>query len=200
MNGTLYDALTWMIERSMLGPLRRELLASLTGAVVEVGAGTGLNFRYYAPEARVLAMEPDPSMARRASKRAAAAQAAIELRVGDDAMLETLPPQSVDAVVFVLVLCTIDDPLRALRRAARVLKPRGRLVVMEHVRSPGRLGRWQDRLAPVWRRLADGCSLNRDTAALLAQAGFETAGVRERRISRIAPIQHLIVGAAYSRQ
>jgi ubiquinone/menaquinone biosynthesis C-methylase UbiE len=91
-----------------------------------------------------------------------------------DAAAESLPypDASFDAVVFALVLCTVADPDRALAEAGRVLRASGRLVVLEHVRGEGRLARWQDRLSPVWRRVAAGCHPNRDSRAAIERAGF----------------------------
>lgn len=200
MIGVLYDLLTAIAERRLFRSIRQELLAPLCGSVVEVGAGTGLNFLHYGAGVRVLAVEPDPSMAARARKRLDKAGAAIELRQGGDELLEGLSEGSVDAVVFTLVLCSVDDPLRALMRARRVLHPRrGTLIVFEHVRSPGHLGRWQDRLTPWWERITDGCHLNRETIQLIARAGYDTSALVERRISRVLPIQHVLIGTASPR-
>ena len=94
------------------------------------------------------------------------------------------------------MLCTIDDPSAAVARALRILKPGGVLVVLEHVRSPGALGRWQDRLTPLWRRVAGGCHLNRDTAALLMARGFRDRDFTRKRIVRFGLIQDIIYGVA----
>jgi len=87
-------------------------------------------------------------------------------------MWASRPDASLDAVVFTLVLCTVSDPDRALAEARRVLRPGGRLIVLEHVRSSGSLARRQDRLAPPWSRLIPGCHLDRDTATAVERAGF----------------------------
>ena len=163
---------------------------------MEIGAGTGANFPCYSGDVHVLALEPDPSMARRARAKIEAASVQIELRIADDRLLDTLPPNSVDAVVFTLVLCTVTDPLATLGRARRVLKANGMLVLLEHVRSGGTVGRFQDCIAPLWRCVAGGCHLNRDTSAAIAAAGFDVGAIRSKTLTRLSPIQELIYGTA----
>lgn len=191
----LYDPIIWPAERRTLGPLRKSLLADLHGDVLEIGAGTGLNFRYYPADARVIALEPDPAMLERARKRAAAAAARVTLELAGDERLKVLPAHSFDAVVFSLVLCSIEEPERTLRAASRVLRADGRAAVLEHVRSHGTLGAWQDRLQPLWGPVSGGCHLNRDTKTLLAQAGFDVSGLREQRF-RGGIVNELLFGYA----
>lgn len=196
MNGRIYDALTCRIERRVFGPLRAALLAPLRGRIVDVGAGTGANFPYYARGANVIALEPDPGMGRRAAHRIAAAAATIELRAETDAGLENLEAGSVDAVVYTLGLCTISDPMRTLERARRVLKPAGTIVVLEHVRGTGWAARFQNAIAPAWACAFGGCRLNQDTRALLERAGLDTRAVAPHRIGALSPVADLIVGVA----
>ncbi len=166
-----YDRMTGPVERGWLGERRGQLLAELTGDVLDVGAGTGAGLPHYRAGARVIAAEPDPAMRAQLARKAVGAPVPVEI---SDAAAESLPypDASFDAVVFTLVLCTVADPERALAEAGRVLRPTGRLVVLEHVRGEGRLARWQDRLTPVWRRIAAGCHPNRDTRAAVERAGF----------------------------
>ncbi len=184
----------WPAERGRLGRLRRQLLSDLHGDILEIGAGTGANFAYYPSGARVLALEPDPAMLARARNRAASASAGITLERAGDERLAALPARSFDAVVFTLVLCMVREPLKTLAEVRRVLRPGGRLVVIEHVRSSGGLGKLQDRLRPLWERLAAGCQLNRETKALIAQAGFDVRTLREERIPG-ALVRDLIAGS-----
>lgn len=184
-----------MAERTVLGRLRSELLCGLHGDVIEVGAGTGANFPYYSAATRVLALEPDKAMFVRAQKRLRDSAARITLELAGDERMATLPAQSFDAVVFTMVLCTVPDMQTALAAARRVLKRTGSLVVLEHVRSHGALGTWQDRLRPLWERVAAGCQLNRDIRTAVAQAGFDVAGIREVRISGVI-VRDLIAGTA----
>lgn len=175
MFAALYDRMTAPVERDVWGPRRERLLAGLTGDVLDVGAGTGANLPYLTEAKRVTAVEPDAAMRRKLTAKAA--RAAVRVTVSD-AGAEALPcsDASVDAVVFTLVLCSVADPDRALSEARRVLKPGGRLVVLEHVRGTGKLARWQDHLVPLWRRMNAGCHPNRDTrAAVDARVSRSTA-------------------------
>jgi ubiquinone/menaquinone biosynthesis C-methylase UbiE len=167
----VYDRMNRPLERSWLGERRARLLADLSGDVLDVGAGTGANLAHLRRAARVVATEPDPAMRKRLTGKLTEAHAPVEVA---DAPAESLPypDASFDAVVYTLVLCTVADPDAALAEARRVLKPSGRLVVLEHVRGAGRLARWQDRLDPLWSRFGAGCHLNRDTRATIERAGF----------------------------
>lgn len=149
--------------------MRSRLLAPLRGEVLEVGAGTGLNFAHYRAGARVLALEPDADMYGRAQRRAT--NAVCVMHAGDTHM-DSLPPNTFDAVVFSLVLCSVPDVTQTLSRAMRVLRPGGTLAVLEHVRSQGLLGAIQDRLTPFWQRAAAGCRLNRNIRQSIERAGF----------------------------
>ena len=168
---TLYDRLGAPVERTVLGPIRSELVGPLTGAVLDVGAGTGANLRHFRHATRVVAAEPDPAMRRKLTGCLDEAGVPVEV---SDAGAEALPfpDAAFDAVVFTLVLCTVGDPDGALAEARRVLRPGGALVVLEHVRGHGRHARWQERVAPVWKRVMAGCHLDRDTAAAVRSAGF----------------------------
>ncbi|TCK21005.1 class I SAM-dependent methyltransferase [Pseudonocardia endophytica] len=168
----VYDRMVGPMERTVIGPIRSELVGGLTGSVLDVGAGTGANLTHFRAASRVVAAEPDPAMRRRLTDRLDGARVPVEV---SDAGAEALPfpDASFDAVVFTLVLCTIPDPGRALAEARRVLRPGGRLVALEHVRGHGGHARWQARLDPVWTRVMAGCHLDRDTAAEIRSAGFD---------------------------
>jgi ubiquinone/menaquinone biosynthesis C-methylase UbiE len=153
---------------------RQELLAGLSGRVVEVGAGVGSNFAHYpATVTEVIAVEPEPYLRAKAEK--AAAEATVPIRVVDG-LADALPleDEGVDAGVASLVLCSVPDQSVALAELRRVIKPGGELRFYEHVisnrESRRRFQRFMD--ATVWPRMAGGCHMTRDTRAAMEQAGF----------------------------
>ncbi|SFQ66544.1 Ubiquinone/menaquinone biosynthesis C-methylase UbiE [Amycolatopsis arida] len=170
----LYPMMGRAMERGGMAERRQALLAGVTGEVVEVGAGDGLNFAHYpSTVTRVLAVEPEPRL--RQLAHAAAGRAAIPVEVVDG-LAEQLPVEdsTVDAAVVTLVLCSVREQEAALREIRRVLKPDGQLRFLEHVRAdtPG-LARVQRVLdATVWPRLAGGCHTGRDTVAAIERSGF----------------------------
>jgi ubiquinone/menaquinone biosynthesis C-methylase UbiE len=174
---------------------RRELVAPATGAVLEVGAGTGVNFELYEGARRVVALEPEPTMARRARRRAAEAEVPVGVLRG---VAEALPFRDAvfDTVIACNVLCSVADPAGAATELRRVLRPRGTVRFYEHVRSLSpAAGRLQDAVQPVWSAIAAGCHPNRDPVATLGQAGFV---VRYRRLSvgPVSPVRPHVLGSA----
>ena len=170
----VYDPFLALGELTGLRRHRRRVLAHARGRVVELGAGTGLNLRHYPDglEALIL-VEPDRAMRRRLERRLRRAGRAAEI-VDAAAERLPLPDRSVDTVVSTLVLCTVDDPRQALEEIARVLRPDGELLFVEHVRSGSSwLARLQDGLAGPWRRFAGGCRCNRATVDQMRACGFE---------------------------
>jgi ubiquinone/menaquinone biosynthesis C-methylase UbiE len=171
-----------------IGDHRRRLLAGLTGRVLEVGAGNGLNFPHYpATVTEVLAMEPEPYL--RHLALAVARQAPVPIRVVDGTG-EALPAPdgAVDAVVASLVLCTVADPEQALAEVRRVLRPGGRLRFYEHVRAEDpRLARWQDWLERPWGWLVGGCHPNRDTVAAITAAGLRLVQLDQFDLQAMPP-------------
>ena len=167
----VYDTMNRPLERQVLAERRSRLVSGLRGRVLDVGAGTGANLAHFRAASAVVAAEPDPAMRARLAGKLGGASVPVEVSA---AAAESLPfpAGSFDAVVCTLVLCTIADPERALAEARRVLTPGGRLVVLEHVRGTGALARWQDRVCPIWTRVAAGCHPNRDTRSAIEQAGF----------------------------
>jgi ubiquinone/menaquinone biosynthesis C-methylase UbiE len=141
---------------------------------VEVGAGNGLNFAHYpAGVTEVVAVEPEPYLRERAAERAAAAPVTVTVV---DGLADALPLQdaSVDAVVTSLVLCSVPDQAAALAEARRVLKPGAELRFYEHVIShrPGKAAFQRAFTRTLWKRMAAGCHLDRDTGRAIADAGF----------------------------
>jgi ubiquinone/menaquinone biosynthesis C-methylase UbiE len=169
----LHDLLTRSVERRFLGAHRARLASLARGRVLDLGAGTGANFPYLDAGADLLAAEPDPYMLKRARRRARALGLSVTF-LPDAAESLSLDAASVDTVLVTLVLCTVDDPARALEEIRRVLKPGGTLLFLEHVRLDGPFwGRVQDLVTPAWRALCAGCHPNRDTVATIRQAGFD---------------------------
>ncbi len=188
-----YDRASARIDAAGFEEHRARLLAAASGRVLEIGAATGLNLDRYPESARELVLaEPDPNMAKRLERRAAASDRAVRV-VRAPAERLPFPDGSFDTVVSSLVLCTVPDQPRALAEVRRVLAPGGRLLFLEHVRSrEPRLARWQDRLNPVWRRLVAGCNCNRDTLGAIAAAGFRLEEVEESEFPRAAPVCPLV--------
>lgn len=174
---------------------RDRLVDGIRGRVLEVGAGTGLNLGRYAPGAEVVAVEPEPSMVRKASARARAAAVPVHVLRGVAEALP-FPDRTFDAVVACYVLCSVSDQARAIEELRRVLRPGGELRVYEHVRSahPG-WARVQDLVTPLWHRFGCNCHPNRDTAGALRAAGFEVE-VRRFSFGPPAPVRPHILGAA----
>ena len=196
----LYAGQAGKAEEQGLAARRQQLLSGLSGRVLELGAGTGSNFRHYPPSvSEVVAVEPEAYLRGRAEQ--AAREAAVTVRVLDSAA-ERLPFEDgeFDAAVASLVLCSVADPARALDELLRVTRPGGELRFNEHVRSRShsvaRIQRTADRLG--WPLMAGGCHLSRDTETLMTEAGFEIRSLERYsfRIPPLDPSKPHIIGAA----
>jgi ubiquinone/menaquinone biosynthesis C-methylase UbiE len=176
-----FDRLSRLMERDV-GEHRQELLAGLSGRVVEIGAGNGMNFRHYpASVEEVVALEPEAYLRAKAEQAASGAPVGVTVRDGVAAPLP-LQDGDFDAAIASLVLCTVPDPGQALGELRRVLKPGGELRFLEHVRSDRpRKARIQKRLdgSGIWPLVGGGCHCARDTVAAIEEAGFHIERVRQ---------------------
>ena len=180
-------------EHNFMEPLRKEMIAQAQGIVLEIGAGTGLNFALYNPEQveRVEAVEPDSAMLRYARERLKTAHVPITLT---QAPVETLPfaDETFDSAVATLVFCSVTDPMRGLNEVRRVLKPGGILLLIEHVRAQGAFAQQlQNIITPVTKRVAGNCHWNRDTERNVINADFEIESRRDAggRVQRMIVVR-----------
>ena len=170
-----------LINLAMKHPLaqqrRAKLVPQASGAVLEVGIGSGLNVPLYGPDATALCgVDPNERLLAMARRRAGEARVALVCGSAEEL---PLPAHSFDSVVLTWTLCSIGSPEKALAEIRRVLKPGGQLLFVEHGLAPDAgVRRWQKRLTPVWSRLAGGCRLDRPVDELIRAAGF--------RIERLA--------------
>jgi ubiquinone/menaquinone biosynthesis C-methylase UbiE len=184
-----YDFFFARAERGGLRELRRAALAQAKGRTLEVGAGTGLNHDLYPPAVTELVLsEPFGPMAAQLRKKVAALDRRVEV-VQAPAEALPFPDASFDTVALTLVLCTVPDPDTALREIARVLRPGGRFLFLEHVRaeSPA-LARWQDRLHGPWLTFGHGCHCNRDTGAAIERSPLRIERSERGEIPKMPPL------------
>lgn len=193
----LYDPFVWLGEVAGMRRRRRALVAAACGRVVEIGAGTGLNVAHYPDGLDELVLtEPEPGMRRKLAAKLE--RRALAARIADSPA-ERLPfgDGSVDTVVSTLVLCTVDNPEGALREIARILRPGGQLLFIEHVRASSRfLAACQDMLLRPWRGFAGGCVCNRATWELMHACGFRVDADAQVWHGMPSIVHPLIVGSA----
>ncbi len=185
----IYDGMMRGSEEACLGQWRAELLRELSGAVLEIGAGTGATLSLYPKTVTRLVMcEPDPHMRRKLeAKRGTAPKVEIAAFSIQDLSFKE---KSFDAVVCSLVLCSVPDQAAALAQIRRVLKPGGRLVFLEHVLAEGKPNRlkWQRRIEPVWKHLMGNCHLTRRTEAAIEAAGFRIERIQRESMRKALPV------------
>lgn len=176
-----YDKLMGPLENKWIARVRKRIVSGLEGNILEIGAGTGANFPYYSKVKveRLVTLEPNPYMLDQAKRRAKELRLPVEFHQG---MAETLPFKDgeFDTVVATLVLCSVSDPQKVFQEARRVCKKGGKIILFEHVRTESKsLAALQDVLTPAWKRLCDGCHLNRDTGRFMKESGIKV--VKERK-------------------
>jgi ubiquinone/menaquinone biosynthesis C-methylase UbiE len=178
--------------------LRGAWVPQARGEVLEVGIGSGLNLPFYSSEvARVYGIEPSVALQEMARRRAAVGRTKVEFLSQSAEEVLPLADKSVDTIVMTWTLCSIPDAPRALAQMKRVLKADGRLLFIEHGRSPDAgVVAWQDRLTPVWKKIGGGCHLNRKIDELLTTAGFVIAELKTSYLPGPRPMTYTYQGFA----
>jgi len=177
--------LPWLVDLACgVRPVRRQrqkVVPLARGRVLEIGIGTGLNLEHYdrARIRQIVGLDPGLEMHPQARRRSRRAGIEVEL-IGLSAERIPYDDASFDTVLVTFSLCTIDEPVEALKEMRRVLKPGGRLIFCEHGLAPdASVRRWQRRLTPLWSKLAGGCHLDRDIPGLLQEAGFRVDDLQQ---------------------
>jgi len=195
----LHDGIDATLELAGLRARRRSLLAEASGKVVELGAATGANIGLYDAERvrMVVALEAHPTLRRRLIARVARAPVTVEVH---EAGIEDcgLPDAYADTVVSTLALCRERDLVGALAAVRRLLRPEGRLLFLEHVRTPGPVGAVQALASPAWSRLRRGCRLDRDMPAAAREAGLVVGACERFTLRPPNPfLRAAVVGSAH---
>jgi ubiquinone/menaquinone biosynthesis C-methylase UbiE len=186
-----YDRFSAAAEEACLKSWREQLLKSAHGTVLEIGAGTGANLPFYTTAvSKLILNEPDAGMRHELNKKLANyPHLTVEWATTPLEQID-LPDQSVDFVVGTLVLCSVKSQSAALQKIHRLLKPNGRYLFIEHVAAenkPERL-KWQNRLNPIWKRVAGNCHINRRTLDAIEANGFTTEGVIRESMRKAMPV------------
>ncbi len=166
-----------MVPADKLGfeQVRQEVLKNASGRILEIGAGTGLNFRFFKNASCVFAIEPDASMLKKAADRIQNCAALIQA----GAELIPFPDNSFDTVVSTLTFCTIGDPSKAAREIRRVLKQNGRFYFAEHpISGWPMLAMAEKAITPVWKKLSGGCHLDRNIVSDIKSGGLDIVEIK----------------------
>lgn len=175
----------YLCSDSTIADQRRKVVTRVEGVVLEIGIGSGLNLPFYDPQRveRIIGVDPDEGMWNLADENRRDLMIPLE-RLALSGERIPLEEDSVDCILVTYSLCTIPDPIAALREMRRVLKPEGRLHFAEHGEAPDeRVRRWQQRIDPVWKKLAGGCHSGRPIPRLLNQAGWNVTELEQGYIS-----------------
>ncbi len=188
-----YDRIIKDAETKCLGKWRKELLSNLSGEVLEIGCGTGINLDYYPNTVTHLTLlEPDPNMRKKLQEKIAfqtQTKFVIEIL---DSKAESIPSldNSFDAVISTLVLCSVKNQNKVLSEVYRVLNSNGEFIFIEHIlanNNPKRL-KWQQRLEPIWKVISCGCHITRPTENMMIKAGFSFSEISHQSIRGVPPI------------
>jgi ubiquinone/menaquinone biosynthesis C-methylase UbiE len=178
---------------------RSKIVPQALGEVLEVGIGSGLNLPFYDPKkvSSIIGIDPAAQMQSLARKRATAIGIPVEV-IAFDVQGIHADTDRFDTIVMTFTLCSIDDPVPALREMARVLKPGGRLLFCEHGLAPDpSIESWQHRLTPFWKPMAGGCHLDRDIPALIRAGGFVIDELSEEYLPGPRPMSYVYSGVAH---
>jgi ubiquinone/menaquinone biosynthesis C-methylase UbiE len=193
--------LPWLIDLAMrnkdLTRYREIVVPAARGTALEIGVGSGRNLPFYGREVkRLIAVDPSPELLRMAKKRASGAAFPIQFveRSGEELPFDDA---SIDTAVLTFTLCSIPDPVKALREVRRVLKPSGELLFAEHGLAPEEsVRRWQRRLNPLWQPLAGGCNLDRKIDDLIRFGGFRLTAIETGYAKGPRPMAYIYQGRA----
>ena len=187
----LYDKVMASTEDACLKKWRKELLESVHGSVLEIGAGTGASIEFYSDKVQRLELsEPDKNMLAQLKTKLATSQINnVSVSIASAEALEA-DDNTFDFVISSLVCCSVTHLDSALDEIKRVLKPGGSLVFLEHIGAPVNTKRriWQNRLTPIWRKLAGNCHLNRETESAILAAGFEIQEIQRESLRKAMPL------------
>ena len=184
-----------------IGPItkqREKIVPQAKGCVVEIGIGSGLNLPHYNPQAvtKIIGVDPDDHLWKRSQNRRESCPIEIE-RVGLSGENLPLEDDIADTVLVTYSLCTIPDPVKALREMARVLKAGGKILFTEHGKAPDSgVHKWQNRIDPLWGKIAGGCHSGRDIPDLFTQAGLKLTSLDQMYIPGPRVLSYNYWGAA----
>jgi ubiquinone/menaquinone biosynthesis C-methylase UbiE len=186
-----------IMQQKNLTKYRQVVVPAARGKVLEIGIGSGLNLPLYGKQVeRVYGIDPSPQLLAMARRRAATSAVPVELLLGSATAIP-LEGGAVDSVVMTWTLCSIPDPLAALREMRRVLKPNGNLYFVEHGLSPEpNVEHWQHLITPAWRRIAGGCHLDRKIDDLIRLAGFDLTNLHVEYAPGARPMSYMYQGCA----
>lgn len=173
----IYDWIMERAEENVLGKKRAALLSQLTGNVLDVGIGTGVNFPYYPKHTKIWAIEPSLAMFKLAKKKLIRNKYPAEIQLQHYAFenfpAEGIPPNGFDAIIFTLVLCSVPDLDKAIAKTKSMLRPQGKVFILEHIcpQDPikQKMAKW---IQPLWGWTSGGCQLSRHTDEAMAENGF----------------------------
>jgi ubiquinone/menaquinone biosynthesis C-methylase UbiE len=185
------------MRQETLAAYRQRVVSGASGRILEVGIGSGINLRYYGDRAEnVIGLDPSAKLLEMANVADRRTGLPVELVKGSAEMIP-IEDKSVDTVLTTWTLCSIPDVNRALSEIRRVLKPSGRLLFVEHGLSPDdKVRRWQNRLNPIWKRVAGGCNLNRGVTQLIEVAGFRIERINTGYMKGPKPMTFMYEGYA----